>query len=130
MKKILTAAVATLAATLMLTSCSSGSATKVSPKEFADVISDESVVVLDVRTPAEFASGHLPNAININFEGANFKQEVSALDKSTTYAVYCRSGNRSSQAVKVMADAGLTSLYDLDGGIIDWQAAGGQLVTN
>jgi rhodanese-related sulfurtransferase len=131
MKKLILAVIGVVSATLFLTSCSSdSSAQKVSPKEFSEVISDPSVVILDVRTPQEFAEGHLANAINIDFQSGNFEQEIASLDKSKTYAVYCRSSNRSGEAVKVMADAGFTSMYDMDGGIIDWQAAGGQIVTN
>lgn len=131
MKKLILAVMGVVSATLFLTSCSSdSSAQKVSPKEFSEVIFDPSVVILDVRTPQEFAEGHLANAINIDFQSGNFEQEIASLDKSKTYAVYCRSSNRSGEAVKVMADAGFTSMYDMDGGIIDWQAAGGQIVTN
>ena len=131
MKKLILAVMGVVSATLFLTSCSSdSSAQKVSPKEFSEVISDPSVVILDVRTPQEFAEGHLANAINIDFQSGNFEQEITSLDKSKTYAVYCRSSNRSGEAVKVMAKAGFTNMYDMDGGIIDWQAAGGQIVTN
>lgn len=131
MKKLILAVMGVVSATLFLTSCSSdSSAQKVSPKEFSEVISDPSVVILDVRTPQEFAEGHLANAINIDFQSGNFEQQIASLDKSKTYAVYCRSSNRSGEAVKVMADAGFTRMYDMDGGIIDWQAAGGQIVTN
>jgi phage shock protein E len=82
-----------------------------------------------VRSPEEFAEGHLANAINIDFQSGNFESEISRLNKGTTYAVYCRSGNRSGQAVKVMADLGFTDLYDMDGGVIDWAAAGKPLYT-
>ena len=131
MKKTILAIASLVSAALFLTACSSDSAAqKVSPKEFSEVIADPTIVILDVRTPQEFAEGHLANAINIDFQSGNFEQEIASLDKTKTYAVYCRSGNRSGQAVKVMAKAGFTSLYDMDGGIIDWQAAGGQIVTN
>ena len=131
MKKLILAVASVVSATLFLTACSSDSAAqKVSPKEFSEVIADPTIVILDVRTPQEFAEGHLANAINIDFQSGNFEQEIASLDKTKTYAVYCRSGNRSGQAVKVMAKAGFTSMYDMDGGIIDWQAAGGQIVTN
>lgn len=131
MKKTILAIASLVSAALFLTACSSDSAAqKVSPKEFSEVIADPTIVILDVRTPQEFAEGHLANAINIDFQSGNFEQEIASLDKTKTYAVYCRSGNRSGQAVKVMAKAGFTSMYDMDGGIIDWQAAGGQIVTN
>ena len=131
MKKTILAIASLVSAALFLTACSSDSAAqKVSPKEFSEVIADPTIVILDVRTPQEFAEGHLANAINIDFQSGKFEQEIASLDKTKTYAVYCRSGNRSGQAVKVMAKAGFNSMYDMDGGIIDWQAAGGQIVTN
>ena len=80
--------------------------------------------VIDVRTPAEFAAGHLQGATNIDVEGTTFSEQIAALDKAGTYAVYCRSGNRSRTATQHMADAGFTKVYDLDGGITAWTAAG------
>lgn len=116
---------------LALTGCSSnGSASsQLGIDEFAAKTAEASVVVLDVRTPGEFAQGRLANAINIDFQSGNFEAEISKLDKNATYAVYCRSGNRSGQAVKVMTDLGFTNLYDMDGGVIDWAAAGKPLYT-
>ena len=110
---------------LTLTGCSSGtSATeKLGIEEFAEKITDTSITVLDVRTPMEFAQGHIDRAVNIDFQGSNFEKEVLELDKDAPIAVYCRSGNRSSQAVKVMEKLGFTNLYDMDGGVIDWAAA-------
>jgi rhodanese-related sulfurtransferase len=117
---------------LILTGCSSGSSAveKLGIEEFAAKAAEPNIVVLDVRTPGEFAQGHLANAINIDFESGYFEQEIAKLDKNATYAVYCRSGNRSGQAVKVMADLGFTDMYDMDGGVIDWAAAGKPLYTN
>ena len=82
------------------------------------------MVTLDVRTPGEFASGHLPNAVNMDVESATFAQQVSELDPATTYAVYCRSGNRSKTAMQQMSDAGIEKAQDLDGGIVAWEAQG------
>lgn len=73
-------------------------------------------VLLDVRTPSEYAEGHLKSAINIDFYNATFTDEIAKLDKSKTYFVYCRSGNRSGKAVAQMRKAGFEHLYDLDGG--------------
>jgi phage shock protein E len=117
---------------LLLTGCSSSaSATpKLSIEEFSTKAAEPNIIVLDVRTPGEFAQGHLANAINIDFQSGYFEQEVAKLDKNATYAVYCRSGNRSGQAVKVMADLGFTDMYDMDGGVIDWAATGKPLYTN
>lgn len=130
MKMKVLAPVAALA--LFLTGCSTGSSAtpKLGIEEFAAKAAEPNVVVLDVRTPGEFAQGHLENAINVDFQSGNFEQEVANLDKNATYAVYCRSGNRSGQAVKVMEGLGFTDMYDMDGGVIDWAAAGKPLYTN
>ena len=80
-------------------------------------------VVLDVRTPSEFASGHLAGAILIDFNASNFTTEVDKLDKTKRYLVYCRTSNRSGQAVAVMKSLGFKEVYDMDGGIVAWEAA-------
>lgn len=114
-----------------LTACgATGAVTTMNVSDFAKKISDKSVVLLDVRTPAEFASGHISGATNIDFESGNFENEIATLDKSKSYAVYCRSGNRSGQATALMAKDGFKSIFNLDGGIINWQNAGNSLVTN
>ena len=84
-------------------------------------------VVLDVRTPAEFATGHLPGAQNIDIEGADFATRIAALDKTATYAVYCHSGNRSAMAPEQMTAADFAHVYDLAGGISAWQSMGGPM---
>lgn len=131
MKKSLIASIGALAVALLISACSTGSdAAKVDAASFLEKVNTAGVVTIDVRTPAEFAEGHLPNAVNIDFQSGNFEDEIRALDKDVTYAVYCRSGSRSKQATAVMADLGFTSIYDLDGGLADLQAAGAQIVTN
>ena len=102
---------------------------EIDPATFAATLSQPGVVVLDVRTPAEFAAGHLPGAVNIDVESAGFDAQVAALDKNATYAVYCRSGNRSAVALGKMSDAGIAKAVHLGGGINAWAAAGGQVVT-
>jgi rhodanese-related sulfurtransferase len=76
-------------------------------------------VVLDVRTPSEFLSGTLPNAININVMDSSFSQKLSRLDKTKSYFVYCRSGGRSAQACSLMASQGF-EVHNLAGGIANW----------
>lgn len=100
----------------------------VGAEEFATVIEQPDVVVLDVRTPEEFNEGHIEGAVNMNVDGPTFADDVAQLDPDKTYAVYCRSGNRSATAVGYMTDQGFTSLYDLGGGIGTWQSAGYPLV--
>lgn len=96
--------------------------------EFSTALAKPGTIVLDVRTPAEYASGHLPQAQNIDFEGADFATRISGLDKNATYAVYCRSGNRSGSALEQMTAAGFTHSYDLAGGIVAWQGIDGPIV--
>lgn len=74
--------------------------------------------VIDVRTPAEFAEGHLDGAVNINWEDPTFADQVSVLDKDGTYVIYCRSGNRSAQAIDAMTSMGFTDLTNA-GGYLD-----------
>ena len=82
------------------------------------------LVVLDVRTPEEFAAGHLAGALNIDYKAADFRNRVAQLDKTKEYVVYCRSGRRSMEAAKIMAELGFPKLYNVAGGINDWTAAG------
>ena len=82
------------------------------------------LVVLDVRTPEEFAESHLAGAININVEGSGFEEAVADMDEGAPVFVYCRTGRRSANAIGIMQDLGFTDLYDLDGGIVSWTHAG------
>jgi phage shock protein E len=127
MKKV----IALLASVLLLAGCSSSSsAVDLSVTEFSSKVAEAGIITLDVRTPGEFNEGHIEGAKLIDLQSGNFESEIATLDKSKTYAVYCRSGNRSGQAVKVMSDAGFTNLYNLNGGVIDWANAGLPLVNN
>lgn len=126
-------AVALLAATLALgglSACSTGSeaVTDIQASEVEGVLAEPGVTVLDVRTPAEFAAGHLEGAVNLDVSDPSFEQQIAALPQDGTYLVYCQSGNRSGTATDQMADAGFTEVYDLQGGVVAWQAAGGALV--
>jgi len=98
------------------------------PSAFSTAMSAPGTLLLDVRTPAEFAAGHLTGARNLDIEGSGFATQIASLDKNATYAVYCHSGNRSGAALEQMAAAGFTHLYDLAGGLTAWQAMGGQMV--
>lgn len=128
MKKLL----AIIAALLLLAGCSSSAAgvTNMNVSEFSKKISEAGVITVDVRTPGEFMTGHIQGARNIDFESGSFESDIAALDKNATYAVYCRSGNRSGQAVAMMHDAGFHNVYNLEGGVIDWTNSGMMLVNN
>nr|NLD40023.1 rhodanese-like domain-containing protein [Actinomycetales bacterium] len=89
----------------------------VSVEAFLPAALQEGVTVIDVRTPEEFATGHLRGAININLESPEFAAEIGKLDKEGTYALYCRSANRSRIAENAMVADGFTSVFGLDGGV-------------
>lgn len=95
--------------------------------EFNRKISEPDVVVLDVRTDSEFNQSHIQNSINIDVLADNFYMKVSMLDKSKSYAIYCRSGKRSLDACEVLSDLGITSLFNLSGGILDWIESGNEV---
>ena len=71
--------------------------------------------LIDVRTPEEFAEGHLNGAINVDFSSPTFADEIAAFDKEGDYTLYCRSGNRSSQAIAQMKQMGFTNLTNAGG---------------
>ncbi len=79
------------------------------------------VRLIDVRTPKEYAEGHIAGAENIDVKAANFAERIKGI--SGTVAVYCRSGKRSLVAAQQLAARGCT-VYNLDGGILAWQKAG------
>jgi rhodanese-related sulfurtransferase len=98
--------------------------TLLAPDEAQELIADEDVRVLDVRTPEEFAEGHVQGATLIDFYEPDFAERIAALDRDATYVVYCRSGNRSGQATVLMAELGFTAVHDVDGGVLAWEASG------
>ena len=125
--------IASFAVLILLAGCSStGSATTVNlnVSEFSQKITEPGVIIVDVRTPEEFASGHIEGALNIDFNSGNFANEITRLNPSETYAVYCRSGSRSGQAASIMHKAGFHDVSNLNGGVIDWTNDGLPLVMN
>lgn len=97
---------------------------RVGVPEWIQAAQSPGTVIIDVRTPEEFNAGHVQGALNIPVESPDFAAQVSTLDPGTTYAIYCRSGNRSAVATAEMSGMGYTRLYDLDGGFADLAAAG------
>jgi len=103
-------------------SCSYAQKGSLSPKEFSkamDAATDAQL--LDVRTPEEFEEGHIENALNIDWNGDSFDEEISKLDKTQPVFIYCRSGNRSNDAAAHMQKAGFKNIYKLKGGMIAWE---------
>jgi rhodanese-related sulfurtransferase len=99
----------------------------VTPDQAAELAAS-GVTVIDVRTPEEYAEGHLEGARLIDFSAPTFADDVATLDPDGEYLVYCRSGNRSGQAVEVMAQLGFDQVWDMDGGVIAYAQAGLPLV--
>jgi rhodanese-related sulfurtransferase/peroxiredoxin len=87
-------------------------------------VGDPGWVTLDVRTPAEFTAGHVPDATNLDFYDARFRDQLAKLDKDKSYVVYCHTGNRSGQATTLMHSLGFKHVYDVQGGIAAWEQAG------
>jgi thioredoxin len=80
--------------------------------------------IIDVRTPEEFATGHLDQAQNINIYDTDFAERIGKLDKTTPVFVYCKAGGRSADAAGQMQRMGFKQIYDLKGGFMAWSAAG------
>jgi phage shock protein E len=83
-------------------------------------VESPSSILIDVRTPQEFADGHIETAVNHDVNAADFAQQLAALDPAKTYAVYCQDGTRSATAVAQMQKAGFTHIYELDKGLQGW----------
>lgn len=80
--------------------------------------------LIDVRTPEEFAAGALPNAVNIDYKAADFKDKMGQLDKTKPVFLYCAKGGRSADAAAICTEIGFTEVYDMQGGYTAWSAAG------
>ncbi len=96
---------------------------RVGVDEFFELWTKEKHTVLDVRTPAEFAEGHIPGAKNIDFYAKDFAERLGKLDKSKPYLMHCRSGGRSGKAGAMMSKMGFKLVYDLAPGMNGWRKA-------
>jgi rhodanese-related sulfurtransferase len=93
-------------------------------EEFDKLRADKKNVVLDVRTPEEFAKGHIPGAINVDFNAPDFQKKVAELDKSKTYLVHCAGGVRSAKACTAMDKIAFPNIVNLEPGFRAWEKAG------
>lgn len=115
MIKFLVAAMVAVFAVSSLSACSASE-----PLDMAAVSA-----VIDVRTPEEFATGHLDGALHFDIQGAEFDSQLATLDKAANYVVYCRSGNRAGQAISYMQENGFTGNLTNAGSVEDAAAATG-----
>ncbi len=98
--------------------------TKLGVDAFEKKISEKSVQLVDVRTPAEVANGKIKGAAVINFNDADFKDKIGKLDKKKPIAVYCAAGGRSGKTAALLTQLGFEQVFDLEGGMTAWAAKG------
>ncbi len=81
-------------------------------------------VILDVRTQGEFSGGHIEGAVNLDVSSPSFRDDIAGLNKDHTYLVYCLTGIRSRNAIRIMQESGITRIYNLENGIREWTSEG------
>jgi thioredoxin 1 len=88
------------------------------------------IKLIDVRTPEEYAEGHIAKSTLVNYKDEKFKEQLKnlKLNKKKPVFVYCRSGNRSGKAAQILKEMGFKKIYDLEGGVISWEQSGFQLI--
>jgi rhodanese-related sulfurtransferase len=89
---------------------------------------DKTVQLVDVRTPGEFAEGHIEGSVNYDFYAADFAQKIGELDRKRPVMVYCAAGGRSATAAEQLKKLGFPKVYDLDGGMGAWKKTGKKTV--
>lgn len=102
----------------IFTGCSSASYQNISVQEAENMINDGEIKVIDVRTPDEFASGHIPGSELMPLQVLEGMSKE--LDKNTAYLIVCRSGNRSQQASDILVGKGFNHIYNMTGGMNEW----------
>ncbi|TXD81804.1 rhodanese-like domain-containing protein [Subsaximicrobium wynnwilliamsii] len=105
-------------------SCTSNRSSEVkvvTTEEMQSLLEMEDVQLVDVRSPEEFKTGFIKGAQNIDYRSSTFEEDILKLDKNKPVILYCKEGGRSSKCAKKMAEAGFVKIYDLDGGITQWQ---------
>ena len=100
----------------------------VGPEEFDKLRAQTNTVVLDVRTEKEFKAGHIPGAVNLDFNSPDFAQKAAALDKGKTYLVHCAGGVRSAKACNALDKIAFTNVVNLEPGFKAWEKAGKPVV--
>ena len=93
-------------------------------EDFDKLRAGPNTVVLDVRTPKEFSAGHIPGAVNIDFNASDFQEKIKKLDPAKTYLVHCAGGVRSAKACNAMDKIAVTNLVNLEPGFRAWEKAG------
>ncbi len=97
--------------------------TTISVDEFEKKLSEKDIQLIDVRTPEEFSQGHLKGALNYDINSNGFQDQISKLSKNKIVLVYCLSGGRSATASELLATQGFQKIYNMQGGVIKWNAS-------
>jgi rhodanese-related sulfurtransferase len=84
---------------------------------------DSNLVILDVRPKNEFETEHIPGAINLDYDGHEFKKKVQNIDKGKNYIIYCRSGVRGEYFMGIMKDSGFPHVFNILGGFVGWKVS-------
>ncbi|MEX2580656.1 MAG: rhodanese-like domain-containing protein [Verrucomicrobiales bacterium] len=101
------------------------SVTDVDAEEAAELLkSNPDITVVDVRTPAEFADGHIEGAVNIDFSSPDFGEKLQELDRDGAYLMHCESGGRSGQALSQFKALDFNKVYHFETGMQSWREAG------
>jgi rhodanese-related sulfurtransferase len=114
----------TLISSFTISSCKGQLDTEVkniSVEEMQSLLKMDEVQLVDVRTPKEYESGYIANSQNIDYMASDFDEAVKVLNKEFPVILYCRSGRRSADGSKKLLKAGFVEVYNLEGGIIQWQ---------
>ncbi|HIE74499.1 MAG TPA: rhodanese-like domain-containing protein [Flavobacteriales bacterium] len=115
---------------ILMSSCTIGQTKNdIELDEFEKKMASEKYLLVDVRTAEEFAEGHIKGAINIDYLAENFSIEIQELELESPVLLYCRSGNRSSKAMKTMKELGFKEVYNLEGGIKGWISENNPVIT-
>ena len=135
MKRLISLLSFVLSSSMLISSCNSSNAGvtnfQLNAPEFSEKIaSTPGGVVLDVRTPGEFAQGHIANATNISWNDPTFDGKINNIPKTTPIFIYCLSGARSMSAANFMRNNGYSNVYELMGGLMKWSAANLPLTTD
>ena len=123
--KFLNSFVSTLLFSVIIFSCTAQTKTSLTADEFEkEITTKENIQILDVRTPGEFFSGHIKNALQADWnDKAEFERRLAFIDKNKPVYVYCLAGSRSAAAADKMRKSGYTNVYQLSGGTNAWRAA-------
>lgn len=111
---------------IMSVSCTAQVSEKLDPQAFQNQIQSDSgeFKILDLRTDEEVAEGKVPGAEQLDFYSDDFENQLKKLNKQATYYIYCRSGGRSGKTLDKMKELGFEQVYDMQGGMNAWKAAG------